>query len=122
MCRDYCNMTWDRSLSVAGVPVDSVWRQPKSIYYHPDIREVPTTISSPLAPAPESSKQPLAIPNALPLPEVSKGSSQVGDQGQGAEGEKDKGKGKGKKPSVEAKDAAKDREAAAKTKEVVAKT
>ena len=98
MCRDYCNMTWDRSLSVAGVPVDSVWRQPKSIYYHPDIREVPAAISSPLAPAPESSEQPLAIPNALPLLEISKGSNQTGDQGQGVEGEKCKAKTKGKSP------------------------
>ena len=24
--RDYCNMTWDRALNVAGVPTDSVWR------------------------------------------------------------------------------------------------
>ena len=122
VCRDYRNVTWDRALSVAGVPVDSVWRQFGSIYYHSDIHEVPAAISSPPARALESSEQPLAIPNALPLPEVSKGSSQVGDQGQGAEGEKDKGKSKGKKPSAEAKDAAKDREAAAKMKEVKAKT
>ena len=38
ICRDYCNMTWDEALNVAGVPVDLVWRQPRSIYYHPDIR------------------------------------------------------------------------------------
>ena len=25
VCRDYCNVTWDKSLSVAGVPADSVW-------------------------------------------------------------------------------------------------
>ena len=31
---------------------------------------------------------------ALPLSEASKGPSQVGDQGQGADGAKDKGKGK----------------------------
>ena len=106
-------MTWDRSLSVVGVPVDSVWRQPKSIYYHPDICEVPAAISSPLAPAPESSEQPLAIPDALPLPEVSKGSSQAGDQGQGAEGEK--GKGKGKKLSMKSKDVVKEKDAEAET-------
>ena len=38
VCRDYCNVTWDEALNVAGVPVDLVWRQPRSIYYHPDIR------------------------------------------------------------------------------------
>ena len=26
VCRDYCNVTWDRALSVAGVPADYVWR------------------------------------------------------------------------------------------------
>ena len=26
VCRDYYNVTWDRALSVAGVPTDSVWR------------------------------------------------------------------------------------------------
>ena len=118
LTEDYRNVTWDRALSVAGVPVDFVWRQPGNIYYHPDIHEVPTAISSPPAPALESSEQPLAIPDAFPLPAVSKGSSQVRDQGQGAEGEKDKGKGKGKKPSAEAKD----REAATKAKEAEAKT
>ena len=60
----------------------------------------------------------MAIPNALPLPEISKGSSQAGDQGQGAEGEKGKDKDKGKKPSAKAKDAAKVKEAEAGTQEV----
>ena len=122
VCRDYCNVSWDRALSVAEVPADSIWRQPGSIYYHLDIHEFPGAISFPFTPTPESSKQPLAIPDALPLAEASKGSSQVGDQGQGAEGEKNKGKGKGKKHSAEAKDAVKDREAIAKAKEAKAKT
>ena len=122
VCKDYCNVTWDRALSIVGVPADSVWRHPRSVYYHPNICEVLGAISSPLALAPKTSKQPLAIQDALPLPEASKGSSQVGDQGQGVEGEKEKGKGKGKKPSAEAKDAAKDREATAKEKEAEAKT
>ena len=115
VCRDHCNVTWDRALSIAGVPADSVWRQPGSIYYHPYICKVLSATSSPLALVPKSFEQPLAIPVALPLPEASMGSSQVGDQGQRAEGEKEKGKGKGKKPSAEAKD----KEAAAKVKEVL---
>ena len=122
VCRDYCNVTWDRALSVAGVPTDSIWWQLGSIYYHSDIREIPAATSSPPTPTPESSEQPLVVLDALSLPEISKGSIQADDQGQGAEGEKDKGKGKGKKPSAEAKDAAKDREAAAKVKEAEAKT
>ena len=81
VCRDYCNVTWDRVFSIARVPANSVWRQPRSIYYHPNIHEVPSAISSPPAPTLESSEQPLAIPDALPLPESSKGSSQTGDQG-----------------------------------------
>ena len=79
VCRDYCNVTWDRALSIVGVPVDSVWRLPENVYYNPEIHEVPAAISSPPTPAPESSEQPLAIPDALPLPEISKGSSQAGD-------------------------------------------
>ena len=122
VCKDYCNATWDRALSVVGVPADSIWRQLRSVYYHPDIREVPGAIPSPSVFTPETSKQPLTIQAALSLPEASKGSSQVGDQGQGAEGDKDKGKGKEKKPSSEAKNVAKDQEAAAKAKEAKAKT
>ena len=122
VCRDFCNVTWDRAFSIAEVPADSVWWQLGSIYYHSDIREIPAATSSPPTPTPESSEQPLVIPDALPLPKVSKGSSQASDQGQGAEGVKDKGKGKGKKPSAETKDAAKDREAVAKAKEAEVKT
>ena len=115
VCKDYCNVTWDRVLSVAGVPANFVWRLFESVYYHPEIREVPAPISSPPAHAPESSKQPLAILDALPLTEIMKGSSQAGDQGQGAKGEKGKGKGKGKKLSAKSKDTAKEKEAEAET-------
>ena len=58
----------------------------------------------------------------FPLPEASKGSSQAGDQGQGAEVAKDKDKGKETKPPSEAKDAAKAKEVAVKAKETEAKT
>ena len=60
----------------------------------------------------------MAIPDALPLFEISKRSSQASDQGQGVEGEKFKGKDKGKKPSAKVKDAAKVKEAKAETQEV----
>ena len=39
-CRDYCNVTRDKALNVLGVPVDSGLRQLRSIYSHPNIREV----------------------------------------------------------------------------------
>ena len=110
-------MTQDKALTVVRVPADSVQRQPGSIHYHPQICEILST-SSPPAPAPESFEQPLAIPNALPLPEISKGSSQASDQGQGVEGVKGKGKDKGKQPSAKAKDATKVKEAEAETQEV----
>ena len=58
----------------------------------------------------------------LPLPEVSKRSSQAGDQGQVAKVAKDKGKGKETKPPLEAKDVAKAKEVAVKEKETEAKT
>ena len=99
-------------------------RQPGSIYYHPDIHEVPGAIPSPSTLVLEASKQSLVAQTALPPPEVLKRSSETGDQGQGAEGAKEKGKGKGTrtKPPLEAKDATKAKEAEAKAKEVEAKT
>ena len=115
VCKDYYSVTWDRALSVAGVPVDSVWRLPESVYYHPEICEVPAPTSSPLAHAPESFEQPLAILGAIPLAEITKGFRQADDQGQWAEGEKGKGKGKGKKLSAKLKDAAKEKDAKAET-------
>ena len=117
VCQDYCDVTLDKVLIVVEAPVDFVWRLPENVYYHPQISEIPTP-SSPFAPAPESFEKPLAIPNALPLPEISKGSRQIGDQGQAVEGEKGKGKDKGKKPSAKAKDAAKAKEVEAEIQEV----
>ena len=49
VCRDYCDVTCDKVLTVAEVPVDSVLTLPGSIYYHPQIREI-SFASSPLAP------------------------------------------------------------------------
>ena len=80
VCHDYCDVTWDKALTIAGVPTDSALRLPRNIYYNPQIREIPYT-SSPPTPAPESSRQPLAIPDALPPPKISKESNQAGDQG-----------------------------------------
>ena len=122
VCKDYCKVTWEESLNLVGVPIDSEWRQPGSVYYHPEIREVLAAIPFPSALAPEYSGQPLTTQATLPLPEVSKRSSQAGDQGQVAEVAKDKGKGKEIKPPSEAKDAAKAKEVAVKAKETEAKT
>ena len=35
VCRNYCDVTWDKALTVAGVLTDSVLRLLGSIYYHP---------------------------------------------------------------------------------------
>ena len=91
-----------------------------SIYYHPHIREFLDAIPPSTAIAPDISEQPLAVQFALPPPKVSKGSSQAGDQNQGAKGDKDKDKGKEKLLSLEAKSA--DEDAAVKTKEAEAQT
>ena len=47
VCRDYCDMTWDKALTVARVPTDFVWRLPEKVYYHPEIRKVSTASSPP---------------------------------------------------------------------------
>ena len=47
VCRDYCDMTWDKALTVAGVPADSALRLLRSIYYHPQIWEIPSASSPP---------------------------------------------------------------------------
>ena len=115
ICHDYCYMTQDKALIVARVLADSALRLLGSVYYHPQIRDI-LSASSPPAPVPELSGQPLVVPDALPPPKIPMESSQVGDQGQGVEGEK--GKDKGKKPSIEAKDAAKTKEAEAGNQEI----
>ena len=40
VCRDYCDISWGKTLNVAGVPIDSDLIQPESIYYDPEIREI----------------------------------------------------------------------------------
>ena len=107
MCKDYCDATWDEALNVAKVLVDSTWRQPGNKYYHSDIREAPGAVPPPFATALESLEQPLAAQVALPIPKALEGSSQVGDQSQGADGVTDKGKGKEAKSSSVADDVAK---------------
>ena len=54
--RDYYKATWVEALNLAVVPADLEWRQPRSVYYHPEIREVPAVLPSPPALAPKSSK------------------------------------------------------------------
>ena len=97
VCHDYCDVTWDKALTIAGVPTDSALRLPRNIYYNPQIREIPYT-SSPPTPAPESSRQPLAILDALPPPKISKESNQAGDQGWGLREKRARTKGRSHQP------------------------
>ena len=47
VARDYCDITWGKALDAAGVPADSVLRQPESIYYDSDICVLPGSESPP---------------------------------------------------------------------------
>ena len=60
VCRDYCDISWGKALDVAGVPVDSDLRRPKSIYYDLEIRE----LSGPDSSHPEQATQVSAQPKA----------------------------------------------------------
>ena len=41
VCREYCGISWGKGLDAAGVPVDSDLRRPESVYYNPEIHELP---------------------------------------------------------------------------------
>ena len=67
VARDYCDITWGKAVGVAGIPADSSLRQPESIYYDSDIRELLGSSSPPLEQPAQVSKVPIAdqIPPAL---------------------------------------------------------
>ena len=94
VARDYCDISWSKALDVAGVPADSGLRQPKSIYYDLEIRELLDPNSS----LSEQATQVSELPKVDQVPpaslEVSIDSYQ--DAGKGKEVETLKGKDKGK--------------------------
>ena len=93
VARDYCNISWGKALDVAGVPTDSSLRQPKSIYYDLDSRELSYPNSSiPEQTAPVSELPKVDQVHPAPL-EVLIGSHQ--EIGKGKEAEILQGKGKG---------------------------
>ena len=51
VCRDYCSISWGKALDAVGVPVGSDLRRPMSIYYDPEIYELPGSDSSHPEPA-----------------------------------------------------------------------
>ena len=93
VCKDYYDISWGKTLDVAGVPVDSDLRWPESIYYDSEICELSGLDSS----HPEQATQVSTQPEADQLPpaplEVPKDSHQ--DAGKGKEIETLKGKDKG---------------------------
>ena len=111
VARDYCDISWGKTLDVAGVLADSGLRRPESIYYDPEIRQLSDPSSSP----PEQAAQVSEVPKVDQVPpaplEASMDSHQ--DIGKGKEAEtlqgKDKGKDKKKdssKPAEKASDTA----------------
>ena len=97
VCRDYCDMTWDKALTVAGVPADFVWRLPGKVYYHLEIRKVPTA-SFPPDSALESSEQPLAIQKPSLLLKFQRDLPRLVTKARGLKGRKARAKTRGKSP------------------------
>ena len=58
VCRDYYDISWGKALGVARVLTDSSLRQPESIYYDPEIRE----LSNPNSSHPEQAIQVSELP------------------------------------------------------------
>ena len=65
--RDYCDITWGKTLDAAGVPADSSLRRPESIYYDSNIQELPGSDSPPPEQPVPVSEVPAAN-QALPAP------------------------------------------------------
>ena len=100
VARDYCDITWGKTLDAAGAPADSSLRWPESIYYDSDIQELPGSGSPPPEQPNQVSEAP-AADQAFPAPvEVPTDSRQDAGQGkkveapQGKENNPEKGKGK----------------------------
>ena len=64
VCRDYCDISWDKALDVARVPADSGLRRPESISYDPEIRE----LSDPNSSHPEQATQVSELPKVDQVP------------------------------------------------------
>ena len=97
VARDYCDISWGKSLDAAEVPADSSLRRPESIYYNPEIRE----LSDPNSYLPEQVAQVSELPKVDQVPpaplEVSVDSHQHTGKGKEAETLKGNDKGKDKK-------------------------
>ena len=97
VCRDYCDISWGKALDATGVPVGSDLRQPNSIYYDPEFRELPGPDSSHPEQATQVYAQSKVDQVSLISLEVPKDSNQGGGQGKKTETLKGKDKGQDKK-------------------------
>ena len=97
VCRDYCDISWSKTLDAARVIVGSDLRRLESIYYDPKIRELPGPDSF----HPEQAIQVSTQSKVDQVPpaslEVPKDSNQDGGQGKKTETLKGKDKGQDKK-------------------------
>nr|XP_023914566.1 uncharacterized protein LOC112026115 [Quercus suber] len=85
VCRDYCDVTWGKALDAAGISADADLRQPGSIYYDPDIRELPESDSSSPTQLRGASEQSLVGQVPPTNLETSKESGQPGNQSEPVE-------------------------------------
>ena len=100
VCKEYCGISWSRALNATRVPMGSDLRRPESIYYDPEIRELPGPNSFHPKQATQASEQSMAD-QALPAPlEVPKDFNQDGGQGKKAEDSKGMNKGQDKKKNI----------------------
>ena len=107
VARDYCDITWEKALDVAGVPADSSLRRPESVYYDPDIQALLGSDSPPPeqpAPVSEVPATNQALPAHVEVPTDSHQASGQGkkveaSQGKGNNQEEDKGKASDTAPS-----------------------
>ena len=93
VCKEYCGISWSRALNATRVPMGSDLRRPESIYYDPEIREIPGPSSFHPEQATQAPEQSMAD-QAHPIPlEVPKDFNQDGGQGKKAEDSKGMDKG-----------------------------
>ena len=67
ICRDYYSISWAQALSAARIPTDSTLRLPESVFFPPEIWEIPADTI-------EAFKQPTVVLDAIPLAEIVEGS------------------------------------------------
>ena len=94
VARDYCDISWGKTLDTAGIPSDSSLRRLESIYYDPDIYEFSGPSSSPSTQPTQVSEVPTA--DQVPPAPMETSTDPRLEAGKGKEAETPQGKDKGK--------------------------